>query len=73
MHAVNIPLTDEEYKLFNEYAQIHNIPLSTMLKETLKEKIEDDFDVALTREYENEKNTSEVSYTHDEVKEILKI
>ncbi|WP_040928608.1 type II toxin-antitoxin system RelB family antitoxin [Nosocomiicoccus massiliensis] len=73
MHAVNIPLTDEEYQLFNEYAQIHNIPLSTMLKETLKEKIEDDFDVALIREYENEKNTSEVSYTHDEVKEILKI
>ena len=71
MPTVTVRLKNEENKLFNEYAEIHDMPLSTILKETLKEKMEDDYDMALIKEYEQNDNTSEVTYTHDEVKDIL--
>ena len=52
MSTVTVRLNSEESELFNSYAELHDIPLSTLFKETLIEKMEDDLDLKLIKEYE---------------------
>lgn len=73
MSTVTVRLNKEESKLFNDYAEIHDMPLSTILKEVLKEKLEDEYDMELIKEYENNENEHTKLYTHEEVKDILGI
>lgn len=69
MSTVTVRLNSEESELFNSYAELHDIPLSTLFKETLIEKMEDDLDLKLIKEYE--KAPSSKTYTHDEVEKMF--
>ncbi len=72
MSTITIRLNDEEQKAFNEYAKLYDIPLSTLFKKTLEEKIEDEIDMKAIQEYEEKVNNGSVeTYGHDEVKKIL--
>lgn len=68
MSSVTIRLNDEEKKIFSEYAKLHDIPLSTLLKIALKEKMEDELDLKLIEKYEKKVKNKKVEYfTHEEV------
>ncbi|MGM8366420.1 type II toxin-antitoxin system RelB family antitoxin [Virgibacillus sp. W0181] len=67
MDTITIRLNEEESQAFKEYAKLNNIPLSTLFKKTLEEKMEDEFDMHVIAEYEN--NDSHETYTHEELKE----
>lgn len=72
MSTITIRLNDEEQKAFNEYAKLYDIPLSTLFKQTLEEKIEDEIDMKVIQEYEEKvKNGSLETYGHNEVKRML--
>ena len=72
MSTITIRLNKEEQKIFNEYAELHGIPLSTLFKKTLEEKIEDEIDMQAIKEYEeNIKNNSAELYDLDETKKML--
>lgn len=72
MSTITIRLNEEEQKIFNEYAKLYEMPLSTLLKKALEEKIEDEIDMKCISEYEeNVKNDSVTTYDHDEVKKML--
>ena len=72
MSTITIRLNDEEQKAFNEYAKLYDIPLSTLFKKTLEEKIEDEIDMKAIQEYEEKVNNRSVeTYGHDEVKKML--
>ena len=72
MSTITIRLNDEEQKAFNEYAKLYDIPLSTLFKQTLEEKIEDEIDMKVIQEYEAKvKNESVETYGNDEVKRML--
>ncbi|MCY3034487.1 DUF6290 family protein [Aerococcus urinae] len=72
MSKVSIPLNKDEEKLFKQYAKFHNKPLSTLFKESLEEKIEEDFDLEAIKDYESTKETGGVSYySHNEVRGML--
>lgn len=72
MGTITVRLNEDEQKAFNEYAKLYNIPLSTLFKKTLEEKIEDDIDMKVIEEYEEElKNGSLETYSFDQVKEML--
>ena len=74
MSTIKIRLNNKEQKTFNEYAKLYGIPLSTLLKQTLEEKIEDEFDMKMIKEYEEDvKNGDTETYNHNEVKRILGI
>lgn len=74
MSTITIRLNDEEQKAFNEYAKLYDIPLSTLFKKTLEEKIEDEIDMKSIQEYEEKvKNGSVKVYGHDEVKRMLSL
>lgn len=72
MSTITVRLNDEEQKVFNEYAKLYDIPLSTLFKQTLEERIEDEIDMKIIAEYEEDVKSGNIEvYTHDEVKKIL--
>ena len=72
MSTITVRLNEEEQKVFNEYAKLHGIPLSTLFKQSLEEKIEDEIDMKIIKEYEEDvKNGNTEVYSHDEVMRML--
>lgn len=72
MSTITVRLNKDEERAFNEYAKLYGIPLSTLFKNALEEKIEDEIDMRAILEYEEGiKNNSAQVYDHDEVKKIL--
>lgn len=72
MGTVTIRLNDKEKEAFNEYAKLYGIPLSTLFKQTLEERIEDEIDMKMIREHEKDIENGNIEiYTHDEVMKTL--
>lgn len=64
MTLINIRFNDEQKKIIDELQKIYNLPMSTMLKKIIFEKIEDDFDIQIVKNYE--KKTTNKTYSFDE-------
>ena len=72
MSTTTIRLNKEEEKTFNEYAKLYDMPLSTLFKKSLEEKIENEIDMKSINEYEeNLKNEDVEFYDHNQVKKML--
>lgn len=72
MSTVTVRLNKDEDKLFTEYAKLHGVPLSTLLKKALEEKIEDEIDLQAIHDYEQRLQNNEAEfYTLKETKELL--
>jgi predicted transcriptional regulator len=67
--TITVRLNEEETKLYQEYAKLNGVPLSTLFKQTLEEKIETELDLQAIQEYEKE-NTHE-TYSHEDLKKRL--
>lgn len=50
MTLINIRFNKEQLKVINELQKVYNMPVSTMLKQIIFEKIEDDFDISVANE-----------------------
>lgn len=62
MKTVTAPLNAEEEKAFKKYADFKNHPLSTVFKQSLKEKIEYEIDLKALLEYEEHLEAGETEY-----------
>jgi len=71
MKTITVRLNEEESRAFNAYAKLNDIALSTLLKKTLEEKMEDEFDMSAIAEYEQDPKGE--TYTHEEVKSMLEL
>ncbi|MGB6179552.1 type II toxin-antitoxin system RelB family antitoxin [Carnobacterium sp.] len=72
MSTITIRLNNDEQKAFNEYAKLYNVPLSTLFKKSLEEKIEDEMDMKFIKEYEADIQNGAVElYEHNKVREML--
>ena len=74
MSTITVRLNSEEARIYKEYAEFKNIPLSTLMKEALEEKIEDEIDLKAILSYEERLKNDEAEYiSFDEVKKRLEI
>lgn len=72
MSTITIRLNEDEQKAFNAYATLYKMPLSTLFKKILEERIEEEIDMKAISEYEEKiKNGTAEFYDHNEVKKIL--
>jgi hypothetical protein len=70
--TVTVRLNKEEEKIYSRYAELINVPLSTLMKDALMEKIENEIDLKSVLEYELRVAENEVEfYTLDEAKKLL--
>lgn len=74
MSTITVRLNSDEAKAYKEYAKFKNVPLSTLMKEALEEKIEDEIDLKAILDYEERLKNNEVEYIpFDEVKKRLEM
>lgn len=74
MSTITVRLNNEEERIYKEYAEFKNIPLSTLMKEALEEKIENETDLRAIIAYEERLKNSEAEYiSFDEVKKRLEV
>ncbi|NMA94984.1 MAG: hypothetical protein GX974_02985 [Clostridiales bacterium] len=74
MSTITVRLNDEEERLYKEYAKLKNVSLSTLMKEALEEKIEDEVDLKAILEYEKRLANDEAEHiSFEEIKKRLSI
>lgn len=71
MPIVSIRLNETEESVFSEYATFQGKSLSSLFKESLIEKIEDELDLKLLTEAIEYNKKHPETYTHEEVKQKL--
>lgn len=73
MGTITVRLNADEDRIYKEFAKFKNVPLSTLMKEALEEKIEDEIDLKEILDYEKRLENNEVEYIpFDEVIKRLK-
>ena len=71
--TISLELPDEDVALFKKYADIHNMSLSEFIRNTVFERIEDEYDLKVYREAIDEFKKDPTIYTVQEMKERFKI
>ncbi len=73
MTALSIRLNEEEKNLISLYAKSNNKSISQVVKNAILEKIEDEFDLMELNEAIEKYKKDPISYSSDEVWDILGI
>ncbi|TYQ16589.1 UNVERIFIED_CONTAM: hypothetical protein Cloal_3146 [Acetivibrio alkalicellulosi] len=70
MSTISIRLNDKDDTLIRKYAELHQVDLSTFIRQAVIEKIEDEYDLTLfDKVWEEEKDQEKLS--HEELKKEL--
>lgn len=51
MKTVSVRLNEEEERAFSAYASIMGLPLSTLFKKLMEERLEDEFDLKIAEDF----------------------
>ena len=71
--TISLELPDEDVTLFKKYACFHNMSLSKFIRNTVLERIEDEYDLKVYEEAIEEFKKDSTTYTTEEMKKRLKI
>ncbi len=70
MSTVSLRLNDKDDTLIRKYAELHNMDLSTFIRQAVIEKIEDEYDLSLfDKVWEEERIEDHIS--HEDLKKEL--
>ncbi len=70
MSTISLRLNDKDDALIRKYAELHNVDLSTFIRQAVIEKIEDEFDFTLfDKVWDEEQNQERIS--HEDLKKEL--
>ncbi|MCF8020813.1 CopG family transcriptional regulator [Petrocella atlantisensis] len=70
MSTISIRLNDKDDTLIRKYAQLHQMDLSSFIRQAVIEKIEDEYDLTLfNKVWEEERYQDRIS--HDDLKKAL--
>lgn len=65
--TISLRLSEEESILFKRYAEIHGITVSELVRQSVLERIEDEYDLKLYEKAIEEYRKNPVAYSLDEV------
>lgn len=69
--TVSVRLNEKDEKLFKKYAEIHGMSLSDLFRNSVMERIENEFDLKCYEEAMAEYEKDPVTYTHEEIGKML--
>ena len=69
--AISLRLSDEDTILVKEYAKLHNMSVSDLIRQAVLEKIEDEYDLNAYNKAMEEFKQDSTTYTLDEVEKEL--
>lgn len=74
MSTLTIRLNEEEKNIFQSVSGLYGGKLSTTIKQLALEKIEDEYDLQLMKEYEERKEKNEVEYiSFEDMREVFEV
>lgn len=74
MSTLTIRLNEEEKRIFQSVSGLYGGKLSTTIKQLALEKLEDEYDLQLMKEYEERKERNEVEYvSFEDMKEVFEV
>jgi len=72
MSTISLRLNDRDDTLIRKYAELHNLDLSAFIRQSVLEKIEDEYDLTLfNKVWEEEKHLERIK--HEDLKKELGI
>lgn len=71
--TISVRLSDKDTKLIKTYAKLNNISLSDLVRNTILEKIEDEYDLESYNKAMKEYKENPKTYSHEEVREMMRI
>lgn len=73
MTTISLRLNDREIDLFKRYAEMHGMTVSDLVRQSVLNRIEDEYDLKAYDKAIAEYQANPVTYTHDEVKRMLEL
>ncbi len=71
--TISLRLNEADTMLFKKYAEMHGITVSELVRSSVIERIEDEYDLEVYKEAMEEFKKNPVTYTHEEVCRMLEI
>lgn len=69
--TISLRLNNEDTMLFKKYAEMNGISVSELVRQSVLERIEDEYDLTVYEKAMEEYRKNPVTYTLDEVKKEL--
>lgn len=69
--TVSLRLSKEDSDLFREYAKLHNMSMSDLIRSAVLEKIENEYDLKMFEKAMADYRRNPVTYTLDQVEQEL--
>ena len=70
---ISFRLSEQENNLFKKYAEMNQMSVSDLIRQSVMERIEDEYDLKIYEDAMAAYQKNPVTYTHDEVKKILEL
>ena len=71
--TISLRLSEQEAALFKHYADMNNMTVSELVRQSVMGRIEDEFDLAAYSKAIEAYRNDPVTYTHDEVLKMLEL
>ena len=68
---ISFNLNEDDSALVTKYAEIHGISVADLFRQSVMERIEDEYDLQAYRKAMEEYEANPVTYTHEEVGRML--
>ena len=70
---ISFRLSEQENNVFKKYAEMNHMSVSDLIRQSVMERIEDEYDLKIYEDAMAAYQKNPVTYTHDEVKKILEL
>jgi len=71
--TISLRLSEQDAMLFKKYAELNNITVSELVRQSVMERIEDELDLQAYEKAMQEYKANPVTYSHDEVRRMLEL
>lgn len=71
--TISLRLTEQETVLIKKYAELKKMNVSELIRQTVLERIEDEFDLRAYESAMEEYRKNPVTYSHEEVRKMLEL
>ncbi len=69
--VISVRLKAEEEALIRSFAKMHGISISELIRKSVMEQIEEEYDLKILRKALEEHEKDPVTYSHEEVRKML--
>ena len=71
--TISLRLNEKDTLLIKKYAELKRVSVSELIRQTVLERIEDEYDLKAYEKAMEEYQANPVAYSHDEVRKLLEL